>query len=296
MRDELRPRFVRDVQDDRAARDVTDVGAVGPLREDVGVVRAVARVEFRMALQGRHGIADARARQPPAADFLGLRRLAHVDDAVELVVRRVRRLEVRGARRHVDVLAIDEPHGVHAARVLARGVEVRDELRRFRLADVEEIEARRLQVHLARLVRNRHHVADDVERVRAHLRVRQLGLHHHLEVLRIGDVDRGEVLRRRLVRHPQDPAPVLRELHAHALADAAEARELVVRQQLHVERQRLIGTGANSGKRRGHRRSYGVEEKKPRCEGVILTPRVHFFERRFRMEGSCLGCSLLFSD
>jgi len=73
--------------------------------------------------------------------------------------------------------------------------------------------------------------------------MRQLGLHHDAGIFRIGDVDRREILRRGLVREPQDPAPVARELHAHAFADAAEALQLVVREQFHVERERLIGRG-----------------------------------------------------
>src|SRR6266853_720743 len=45
VRDKLRSRFVGDVEDHRAARNVADVGAVGPLGKYVGVVRAIARVE-----------------------------------------------------------------------------------------------------------------------------------------------------------------------------------------------------------------------------------------------------------
>src|SRR5260221_426923 len=51
------------------------------------------------------------------------------------------RLEIRGARGHVHELAVDEPHGMHAARVGAGGVEMRDEPRALRHADVEEVEA-----------------------------------------------------------------------------------------------------------------------------------------------------------
>jgi len=136
-----------------------------------------------MALERRHRVAHPSAGQPPAADLLGLSGLAHIDDAIELVVGWMRRLEVGRARGHVNVLAVDEPHGVHAARVFPGGVEMRDELGRLGLADVEQVETRGLHVDRARLVRDRHDIADHIQGIRAHFRVRQLGLHHHLEVL-----------------------------------------------------------------------------------------------------------------
>ena len=43
---------------------------------------------------------------------------------------------------------------------------------------------------------------------------------------RIGDIDTGEILRRAFVRHPQNAPSAGRELHAHALADIAEAGRL----------------------------------------------------------------------
>ena len=124
---------------------------------------------------------------------------------------------------------------------------MRDELRLLRHADVEQVETRGRQPRRLRLVGNRHHVADDVERIRAHLRVRQLGLDHDPRGARIGHVDAGEVLRRRFVREPQDAAAVARELHRHALADAAEALQLVMGEKAHVERERLIGARSGSG-------------------------------------------------
>ena len=65
---------------------------------------------------------------------------------------------------------------------------------------------------------------------------------------RIGDVDAGEVLRRALVREPQDAAAVLGDLDRHALAHAAEAVELVVGQQLEVLADGLVRALC----RRGH--------------------------------------------
>ena len=91
--------------------------------------------------------------------------------------------------------------------------------------DVEQLEAGRLLPVLLGLVGDRHDVADDLERVGAHVALRQVGLHDHLRLARVGDVDGGEVLRRALVREPQDAAAVRRDLDRHAFADAAEAVE-----------------------------------------------------------------------
>jgi hypothetical protein len=105
----------------------------------------------------------------------------------------------------------------------------------FRRADIEQLEARRLEAELGHLVGHRHQVARHFEGIGAHLGVRQVGLHDHLGRARIADVDRGEVLGRAFVREPQHAAAVARELHRHALAHAAEAVERVLREQFHVE-------------------------------------------------------------
>ena len=92
-------RLVGDVEDDHAAVDIAHVHAVGPLRIDVGVVRPVAGVDAGagVARRRRDIVALVGAGQPPAADLDRLRRVAHVDALVELVVVRVRRVKV--ARR-----------------------------------------------------------------------------------------------------------------------------------------------------------------------------------------------------
>ncbi len=64
--------------------------------------------------------------------------------------------------------------------------------------------------------------------------LRQVGLHHDLGLARIGHVDGGEILRRALVREPQDAAAVGRDLDRHAFAHAAEAVEHVVADELEV--------------------------------------------------------------
>ena len=108
-------REIRDVEDDRPAVQVADPRPVGPLRVHVGVVRAEAGVERRMAHRRWFHVAIASAGQPPAPHLRRPRGLADVDDAVALVVLRVAGLEVGGAARHVDVGAVDEPEMVHAA-------------------------------------------------------------------------------------------------------------------------------------------------------------------------------------
>jgi hypothetical protein len=77
---------------------------------------------------------------------------------------------------------------------------------------------------------------DDVEGVRPHLAVGQIGLGDHGGLLRLGHVHRRDVLRRRLVGEPQHAAAVPGELDGHALAAVAEAVQLVVGQELHVAR------------------------------------------------------------
>ena len=62
------------------------------------------------------------------------------------------------------------------------------------------------------------------------MRLRQVAAGDDLGRARIADIDRGEILRRAFVGEPQDAPPVLGDLDRHALADAAKAVELMVRQ------------------------------------------------------------------
>ena len=110
----------------------------------------------------------------------------------------------------------------------------------LRHADIEQVETGGRQTNALRLIGDRHHIADNVERIRAHFGVRQLGLDHHARRSRIGYVHAGEILGCRFVREPQDMATIARELHRHAFADPAEALQLVMGEQAHVERERLI--------------------------------------------------------
>ena len=66
-------------------------------------------------------------------------------------------------------------------------------------ADIPRIDPAGVMPKSPRIVGNVHLVAEDLQSIRPHLRVRQVGLDDHLRVLRIGDVDRREVLGRALV-------------------------------------------------------------------------------------------------
>ena len=191
---------------------------------------AEAHVVARRLVAGgrRHLVALARARQPPTADLQGLGGIAHVEGAVELVVERVGRLEVRRPGGHVHRLAVAEPQLVHAARAGAGSVDDGNRLGGLGSGDVEQLEARRLLAVPLHLVGNRHDVADRLQRVGAHVGGRQVGLHDDLGRARVGDVDGSEVLRRALVRQPQDAPTVPGDLDRHALAHAAKAVELVM--------------------------------------------------------------------
>jgi hypothetical protein len=103
-----------------------------------------------------------------------------------------------------------------------------------RIGHVEDLDPGRLQADRLRLVGDHQEIAGHVERVRAHVAVRQVGLEDHRGLARIADVQRGQVLGCGLVREPQHALAVARELDDHALADVAEAVELVLREQAHV--------------------------------------------------------------
>src|SRR5207247_2214369 len=74
-----------------------------------------------------------------------------------------------------------------------------------------------------RLVGDDEEVADDVERVGAHLVVRQLRLRDHGGLARVGDVHRRHILGRRFVGDPEHATAIPRELDGHALTAVAEA-------------------------------------------------------------------------
>ena len=130
---------------------------------------------------------------------------------------------------------------------------MRDQFRVFGGADIEKINTRRLHPRVlanvvgvvrvaaaaADLIAHGHHVADDVERIGAHFVVGQVGLNDYFGIARVGNIHPREILGRRFVRQPQYAPAALCRLHVGAFTEAPEAAELVVREQLHVERQRI---------------------------------------------------------
>ncbi len=138
------------------------------------------------------------------------------------------RLKIGRARTHVDVLAVGEPQLVHAARSWAGAVEKGDRAWVFRHRDVEQLEPGGLQPRLRRLIGDRHDVADRLQRIRAHVRLRQVPAGDQLGRARVADIDAGEIFRRAFVGEPQDAAAVLGDLDRHALADPAKPVELVM--------------------------------------------------------------------
>ena len=238
-RDHLRVRLVGDVEDDHAAVDIAHVHAVRPLGINVGIVRPEAGVLVAlMTRRRRHIVARRRAGQPPAADLDRLRRVAHIDALVELVVLRVGRAEIGRARAHMDVFAVGEPQLVDAARMRPGAVEEGDPARVLRHRDVEQLEAGLRVAGLLRLIGDREDVADCLQRVRAHFGVWQVGAGDDLRLPRVADIDRGEVLRRAFMGHPQDAPSVLGQLHRHAFAHAAKPVERVVPERLEIPDQR----------------------------------------------------------
>ena len=130
----------------------------------------------------------------------------------------------------MDVFAVGEPQLMDAARIQPRAVEKCDRARVLGHRNVEQFEPCGLQALVRGLVGDGHDVADRLQRVRAHMRLRQVAAGDDLGRARVADVDGGEVLRRALMGEPEDAAAVLGDLDRHAFADAAEAVELVVRQ------------------------------------------------------------------
>src|SRR5262249_31408721 len=208
---------------------------IRPGRVDVGVVRAKPAVEVRMPGWWRLRVALARARQPPPADPDRARRPAHVHDAVGLIVPPIARGEVRCAAGAMRGRAVHEPQMMYAARGGTGRIEERDGAWTAGIRDVVDLESGRLRSSQARLVGDDEEIAHQIERVRSHLAMREVRLEDHLRRARIADVDRGHILRRRLMSEPQYAAAVPRDLDDHALAAVAEAAEIVMGEEPHLQ-------------------------------------------------------------
>ncbi len=164
---------------------------------------------------------------------------------------------------------------MHAARGRAGTVEERDRARLLRHRYVEQLDAGRLLAGLLRLIGHRHDVVGGAfERIRTHVRLRQVSLHHHLGIARIGDVDAGEILRRTLVRQPDDAAAVLGDRDRHAFAHAAEAAEVVMGERLEIPGDGLTGLGERIACG-GHWRLHFLYFLRRAAAGRVGSRRVH---------------------
>ena len=140
----------------------------------------------------------------------------------------------------MDRLAIGEPQLVDAARMSARSGRKRRCCAGFPAPRCRTTRSRPAAGRACvRLVGDGHDVADRLQRIGAHLRLRQVGAGDDFRRARVADIDRREILRRAFMREPQDAPPVLGELHRHAFAHPAEAVERVVPEQLEIPHQRV---------------------------------------------------------
>ena len=226
--DHLRMRLVGDVEDDDAAIDIGRIGAVGPLGVDVDVMRAEAGIELLMPHRRGHVVALPGAGQPPASHLLRLTGVTHVNDGVELVIFRVGGDKIGRAAADVHVFAIHEPHVVGALGVRSGAVEERDGAWIGGVADVEQLHACRLQPSLLGLIRHSQRVPHEIQGIRPHLGVRQLGLRHELRFGRIGDIHNREVYGGAFVGNVHDAASISGLLQPHPLPAIAEATQVTV--------------------------------------------------------------------
>ncbi len=108
--------LVGDIQHKCAAIDVTHIRAIGTIRKHIGVVCAKACVEFLgETLWWWRLIAFACTGIPPTAHFNWLGRIRDIQNAIELVIQWIARLKISRARRHMQIVAIDKPHRMHAS-------------------------------------------------------------------------------------------------------------------------------------------------------------------------------------
>ncbi|MNY33627.1 hypothetical protein D3C86_1679130 [compost metagenome] len=124
---------------------------------------------------------------------------------------------------------------------------MRDEPWILRHANVPHVESGRFCAGRLDLAGNHHDIAHNIQRVGADLHVWELRLADQPRFARIGDIDRGEILRRRFMRHPQNASAIARLLHRNAFAKPTESIEFVLGQQAHIERQRGV---CSAGRRR----------------------------------------------
>ena len=121
---------------------------------------------------------------------------------------------------------------------------MRNQLWFLRHRNVVELDAGRFHAYVRGLVGHAQRVANDIQRIGAHVLVRQLGLHHHFHVARIANIDAGKILGGGFMRDPQDPPAVRSELQVDALAQPTKTVEFVLPEMLEIPDQGICGAGA----------------------------------------------------
>ena len=112
-------------------------------------------------------------------DLVRSRGIPDVHDPVALVVLPVARREIGGAAAQVDILPSTNQRWWTPREAGPEASNEGNGPRARGIPHVEDLEARGLQARAARLVRDHQEVADQVERVRAHLAVGQVALEDH---------------------------------------------------------------------------------------------------------------------
>src|ERR671922_1264941 len=113
-------------------------------------------------------------------------------------------------------------------------VEKTDAFRRRRVADVVDSHADARQSGLVRLVGDQQQVTKQRQRVRAQVRIRQIGLQYDLRVGQVAHVHSGEVFGSAFMRDPKDALTVRELLKSDAFAAVAKSIQVMMGNQLHV--------------------------------------------------------------
>src|SRR4029453_334097 len=134
----------------------------------------------------------------------------------------------------MGVLAVDKPETMDASGVGAGGVEKSDALGRRWVADIVNPHTDTRQPRLVRLVGHQQQVIEHSERIRAQIRIGQIGLQYDLRIGEITHIQGSDVLRGAFVPDPKNAAPIRELLESNAFARVAKSVQVVMGDQLHV--------------------------------------------------------------
>src|SRR4029453_13784173 len=134
----------------------------------------------------------------------------------------------------MGVLAVDKPETMDASGVGAGGVEKSDALGRRWVADIVNPHTDTRQPRLVRLVGHQQQVIEHSERIRAQIRIGQIGLQYDLRIGEITHIQGSDIFRGPFGRDPKNAAPIRELLESNALSGVAEAIQVVMGDQLHV--------------------------------------------------------------